>query len=270
MAQRWVTKVSIGKKLLLAALGAVSVAGPIVFGHVNAPQIRAQSGPTADAVLPSFEVASVRLIPPGSRGLFSLSKSGMPRLTVRNTTLRVLVEMAFAVPRQRTKGAPNWFDSQLYDIDAKVEGDKGLTYEQMRPLIQQLLKDRFHLATHREMEVQKAYALVIAKRGPKLQRSKGTSQYGQVLPNQLYCPSCSLERLARILEQVTGRPVVDKTGIKGDFDIKLEFAPETASDSSLPSIFTALQEQLGLKLIPQEVPVEMVVIDHVERIPTEN
>jgi len=168
------------------------------------------------------------------------------------------------------EGAPNWFDSQLYDIDAKVEGDKGLTYEQMRPLLQQLLKDRFHLAIHREMEVQKAYALVIAKRGPKLQSSKGTSQYGQILPNQLYCPSCSLERLARILEQVTGRPVVDKTGIKGDFDIKLDYAPDTASESSLPSIFTALQEQVGLKLVPQESPSEILVIDHVERIPTEN
>jgi uncharacterized protein (TIGR03435 family) len=185
--------------------------------------------------------------------------------------LQGLVEFAFAVPSQRTKGAPNWFGSQLYDVDAKVEGDKGLTYDELRPLLQQLFKDRFRLVIHRETEVQKSYALVIAKKGPKLQPSgKDSPQQGTIMFNGLYCPSCSLERFARILEQVTGRPVVDKTGIKGEFDIRLKYAPETDSESSLPSIFTALQEQQGLKLVPEEDPTEILVIDHVERVPTEN
>lgn len=264
-------------------VGLISLAGPVASGQVMITQnpvhpnatpppttTAAPSSQTTRPQAPAFEVASVRLITPGSRGHFSISPPGIPRFTTTNATMRVLVEMAFAVPKERTLGAPTWYESQLYDVDAKVEGDRGLTYQEMKPLLQQLLRDRFHMASHREMKVQKGYALVIAKIGPKLQSSKGTSPFGQILPNQLQCPSCSMTRLAGILEQVTGSPVVDKTGIKGDFDIKLDYAPATDSQSSLPSIFTALQEQQGLKLVSQENPVEILVIDHVERIPTEN
>jgi uncharacterized protein (TIGR03435 family) len=275
-------KVDFSRKILFTAVGLMAIAGPVVFGQVTATQNQtspspapsptlaaAQSTQTGSAQTPSFEVTSVRLSPPGG-GLTSISDWGTPRFTATNATFQLLVEMAFNVSEDHIVGAPSWFESQAYSIDAKVEGDKGLTYEQTMPLLQQLLKDRFHLAVHREIKDFPAYALVVAKKGPKLQASKGTSGHGQMLPDQLLCPGCPLEALAGMLAGVIRSPVADKTEIKGKYDIKLDYAPNNATDSPLPSIYTALQEQLGLKLIRQKVPVEMLVIDHVDRVPTEN
>jgi uncharacterized protein (TIGR03435 family) len=140
----------------------------------------------------------------------------------------------------------------------------------MKPLIQQLLKDRFHLAVHRATKDMQGYALVVARNGSKLQPNKGRSGQGQIVRGQLLCPSCSTEILAGMLVHVTGRPIADGTGIEGNYDVKLDYAPDDDPNSSLPSIYTALQETLGLKLIPQKVPVEMLVIDHADRVPTEN
>jgi uncharacterized protein (TIGR03435 family) len=95
-------------------------------------------------------------------------------------------------------------------------------------------------------------------------------RHGRILRGGLRAQNISLQTLAALLRSPTHRPVVDQTGIKGNFDIQLDYAPENAPDSTLPSIFTALQEQLGLKLTSQKVPAETLVVDHVERVPTEN
>ena len=256
--------------LTLHGQAAAPQAPPSPSSAAPATTTLTQSAPESGAQPLVFEVASVRLSPSGSTGYTSISEWGRPRFTATNATLQLLIEFAFDVSDDHIVGAPNWFGEQEYDIDAKVEGDRPLTYEQAQPLLQQLLKDRFHLAVRREMKDFPGYGLEDAKGGPKLEASKGSSGQAQIIPGQLRCPNCSMEALAGMLHAVTRRPVAEKTGIKGNFNIKLDYAPEDATDSPQPSIYTALQEQLGLKLIPQKVSAEVVVIDHVDKVPTEN
>jgi uncharacterized protein (TIGR03435 family) len=114
---------------------------------------------------------------------------------------------------------------------------------------------------------------VVAKGGAKLTATKGDQPPGtrvHIVSGDLQGLNWSMQTLAAMLQTPAGLPVIDKTGIKGSYDIKLEYAPQLDADSSLPSVFTALQETLGLKLESQKVPVEMLVIDHVDRVPTEN
>jgi uncharacterized protein (TIGR03435 family) len=217
----------------------------------------------------SFEVASVRLSPPDG-GFTSLGDYPSLRFTAKNLSFPNLLGIAFGVRWDQLSGAPNWFRSAQYDIDAKAEGDTPLEREQMQPLLQQLLKDRFHLVVHREMKDFQGFALVVAKNGQKLQASNTKQSGGFILENELRFPSISMENFAGVLVNMVGRPVIDQTGIKGTFKIKVNYAPDNDPNSSFPSIFTALQETLGLKLVPQTVPVEMLVIDHVDRVPTEN
>jgi uncharacterized protein (TIGR03435 family) len=222
------------------------------------------------AAQPSFEVASVKLTPPGGDGMFHMSSPGAANFNVTNITMENLISFAFGVDSDRVSGKQNWLGSESYDVSAKAEGGREIPADQLKLMLQQLLADRFKLSLHREMKDTQGYALVIAKDGQKLDPSKGGPSRGDILRGGLRLQNLSVQVLAGMLTCPTGRPVVDETGIKGNFDIKLEYAPEGATDSPLPSIFTALQEQLGLKLTPQKVPVEMLVVDHVERVPTEN
>lgn len=215
-----------------------------------------------------FEVASVKLAPAG--GMTSISPPGSAKLSAMNVSLDVLIGMAYGIDSRRISGRPGWADSTLYDVIAKPEGSGGLSYEQSRPMLQQLLADRLKLAVHREKKPTPGYALVVAKGGPKLTKSAGESDKRYILPRGLRCDNATLDLLAGMLVRPAGRPVVDKTGITGNYDIELRYAPEGSGDTTLPSVFTALQEQLGLKLEAEKVEVEMVVIDHVERVPTEN
>lgn len=140
-------------------------------------------------------------------------------------------------------------------------------------MLQNLLAQRFHLAAHREVKEVNGYTLLVANGGPKLEASKGGAANGHIGPDGLTARNVPLSALAAILMHTVGAHIVDHTGLKGSYDIHLSFAPDaslTATDSALPSVFTALQEQLGLKLVAQKVPVEMLVIDRMEKIPTEN
>jgi len=223
----------------------------------------------------AFEVVSVRVAPtPG--GLFSISASGAAEFIAENASMPILIELAFGINENQIAAMPGWFDSTFYDIKARPEGTTGLTYEQLRPMLQQLLKQRFHLVVHHQTKPVPGYALLISKGGPKLQPGTETQAVAYILPNGLRSPSLSIQSLAGMLARPLGRPVVDKTGITGNYDIDLRYAqirlaePDSSTETSLPSIFTALQEQLGLKLESQKVPLDMVVIDHIERVPTDN
>jgi uncharacterized protein (TIGR03435 family) len=220
-----------------------------------------------------FEVASIRLIP--EKDIVPLSGSpisppGTGQFTMHEVTLAFAIAWAFRVDQNRISGGPDWLNAQCYDISAKPEGDVGLSYEQIQPLMQQLLQERFHLIYHHEMQNRKGYALVIAKGGPKLAPTKGGTPYGYIMGNRIQMPNESAQGLASTLGYVLGQPVADQTGLKGNYDIKLNYAPMNGAESSLPSISTAVEEQLGLKLVSQIVPVEIFVIDHVDREPTEN
>jgi uncharacterized protein (TIGR03435 family) len=226
--------------------------------------------PSSHAQTPiTFEVASVRLSPPGGTGLSSFNYLGTTRFTATNVSLTLLLQLAFGVDDYQFQQKPSWSDSTLYDVSAKPEGETALTYEQLKPLLQQLLEQRFHLKVHHETKYVKGYVLVVAKGGPKLQASKGGgSRY--ITPQGLRGPNISLKTFASMLMHPAGRPVIDQTGIQGNYDINLDYSSNETTDSSLPSVFTALTEQLGLKLENQQVPVDMLVIDHVDKEPTEN
>jgi uncharacterized protein (TIGR03435 family) len=233
----------------------------------------------APAQSPAFEAASIHLVDPHTaadlqRGIGQLSMSPFPTnlFTLHNAPLSFLIQITYAVDTQdNISGMPGWMESQEYDISAKVEGDQQLTLEQMRPILQQLLAQRFHLVVHRESKLVSGFALVVAKGGTKLQPSKGDRKpWAQILPNRLDCWNMDLAHFVTMLARPAGQPVIDKTGLTGSYDFKLSYAPTNDPDSSLPSFFTAVQDQLGLRLEPQKVPVETLVIDHVDRTPTEN
>ncbi len=185
--------------------------------------------------------------------------------------LSVIISIAYGIDSNRIIDKPDWLDSQLWQISAKVDGDAMLTHEQMKPLLQDLLRQRFHLAAHRDSRAVPGYALVAVKGGAKLQASTDDDKpFFYILPNGVEGSACSMSTLAAALERPSGRPVVDKTGIAGKYNIKVRYAPGNDPKSDLPDLFTALQEQLGLKLEPQKVPVDYLVIDHVDKLPTDN
>jgi uncharacterized protein (TIGR03435 family) len=220
---------------------------------------------------PAFEVASVKLTPAGGTGLTSISPYGQGRFTATSITMQLLISLAYGVPDSQLVGLPAWAASERYDVTAKAEPGVSLTLEELKPRLQLLLAQRFKLAIHREMKDTQGYALVAAKGGAKLKKaSAGAKAGGMILPRGLRNPSSTMDTLAGMLAHPLHRPVVNKTNIEGNYNIVLNYVQDGAVDSTLPSIFTAIQEQLGLKLETQMVPVEMLAIDHVERIPTDN
>jgi uncharacterized protein (TIGR03435 family) len=226
----------------------------------------------AGGVLPAqtFEVASIKESPAGGSGLTSISPYGTGRFTATNATLELLVEIAFGVSPDQIVGAPGWMASERYDLAAKAEGGVILTYEQVKPRLRPLLEQQFHLTTHKGTKDGQGYALVVAKGAPKLKTATRAGSQPNILPNGLRAAGVPVSTLAGMLALVLHRPVNDETGLTGLYDITLQFAPANNENSTLPSVFTALQEQAGLKLDPRKVAIETLIIDHVERVPAGN
>ena len=181
--------------------------------------------------------------------------------------------MAYGVGDDQIEKNPSWIESECYEISAKAAGDGSLGNDQLRLLLQNLLSQRFHLVLHRKEKEFSGYALIVAKDGPRLDATKGGPATGRMGSAGLRARNMPMNSLSTMLVHSVGAHVIDETGLTGRYDIDLSFAPNASSgdtDSTLPSIFTALQEQLGLKLISKKIPVEILVIDHVEKIPTEN
>ena len=218
----------------------------------------------------TFEVATVRPSPP-NHGYTSISPFGSERFTAANASLSYLIQLAYSIDgRSQFSGAPDWLDSEFFDVNAKGADGAHISYEQLQPLLQQLLQQRFHLVAHRETRNLPGYVLLVVPKGePKLHITKGGAPYGYIFSGKLRLQNSDIDAFAGALVSPVGRPVVNKTGIQGNYDIKLDYA-EGVTDSPLPSIFTAIQEQLGLKLESQKVPVQMLVIDHIDKTATEN
>jgi uncharacterized protein (TIGR03435 family) len=233
----------------------------------NCISAQPQAAPTPP---PAFEVATVRPSPP-NHGYTSISPFGSDRFTAANASLSYLIQLAYSIDaRNQLSGAPDWLDSEFFDINAEAADGAHLSYEQLQPLLQQLLQQRFHLVAHRETRNLPGYTLIVAKSTPKLRITKGGAPYGYIFAGKLRLQNSDIDSLAGALVSPVGRPVVNKTGIQGNYDIKLDYAADGDTNSNLPSIFTALQEQLGLKLDSQKVPVQMLIIDHIDKTPTEN
>jgi len=220
-----------------------------------------------------FEVASVKTNTSGSGSSRTSSTTG--QLTITNRSLKELIEMAYTVQDFQIS-APDWLGSAKFDIVAKIPA--GAQKDQRPAMMQALLAERFHLAVHRESKEMPAYALVVAKSGPKLQQVEpgGTSMNDNESNNsrRITAERASMAVLAETLARIVEHPVVDRSGLQGVYSLKLQYTPDNSKsdgpDAAGPSIYAALEEQLGLKLQTQKLPVEIIVVDYVERVPTEN
>lgn len=233
--------------------------GILALTSALATEARAQDRSAA----PVFEVAAIKPHHPADPGGGFSFQHG--RLTISNTWLTLLVMSAYGVKDFQVSGGPDWADSERFDILAEAP-DRADTRD-LKPMLQALLADRFELALHRETRETAVYALVVAKNGPKLHRSAPDAQYSmRVGLTGMSATNMSLHDFAETLSGYARHNVIDKTGLRGDFDFKFDWSPQ---DPESPSIFTALQEQLGLRLESEKGPVEFLVIDHAEK-PSEN
>ena len=225
-------------------------------------------------------------------------------------TLKMLLTLAYTVREFQISGGPKWIDSDRFDINARAEHSAGsdpssepsgppppmtdaerkTMQEQMAQRLQALFADRFQLVVHHETKEQQVYALVVGKNGSKLQLSQGANARQGMMRmgrGSVEGQGVALDVLVQAISRQLGRPVIDRTGLMGRYDIKLQWTPDPGqnatplgggplpgaepppTDPNGPSIFAALQEQLGLRLESEKAPVDLIVIDRVEK-PSEN
>lgn len=217
---------------------------------------------------PGFEVASIRAAVNDGRGTsFDMFEGG--RLRVTSVTLYGLIKSAWMLQSSQVTG-PAWLDDDRYDIDAKSGHPERIDTEHLQPLLQSLLADRFALKFHWETRELPVYALVVDKSGAILKENRDAPitilntrrGSGKV---RIVGAKISMEELARSIGTELGRMVVDETELPGRYDVNFEWEAETAADSLSPSIFTALREQLGLKLESTNGPVKVLVVDSAQK-----
>jgi uncharacterized protein (TIGR03435 family) len=249
-----------------------------------------------NANLPKFDAISIK--PSGNSGgtMLMLTPDG---ISAANVPLQMILLQVLGVENDRLVGAPGWVNNNRCDIQAKVTADdapalRKLSREQRFEMFQPVLQERFQLKFHHEMKELQGYALVIAKGGPKISGStpgdpSGTNTPGQhhlylIGNGRLESKGSQIESLAHQLSFILGgQTVVDKTGLTGNYDYTLQWTPDNASPMAMgpgsgnpggdtapsaesgPSIFTALQEQLGLKLQSEKVRADVLVIDQIEQ-----
>jgi uncharacterized protein (TIGR03435 family) len=274
MANRTASRLSRGRKLLLAAAGILAVAAPVAIG-----------------LSPAFEAASVRASSAEDRRMY-IEPAGGGRFTARNVSLSWLVQFAYDVQWNQITGGPAWMTSARFDVTARAE-KADVSADQIRRMVGTLLAERFGLKIHSESRELPIYALTTAKSTAKananLRKLDGCpvlQAYGgrplDALPlchifdmptgGQLTANGVTMEEFTNELTDLTHRTVRDRTGIAGAYDFHLSWTPDDATpapDTSLGSIFTALTEQLGLKLVSEKGPVDFWVVDHAEK-PSEN
>jgi uncharacterized protein (TIGR03435 family) len=275
MANRFTRKLNFGKKLLLAAAAAVAVAAPTVIGLMNPPQSRAQAQPAGTqnaAPPPAFEVASIKRSAVQAGSWLRFLPGGRLSAT---SWVKQLIQVAYGVEDYQVSGGPGWLTSDRYDIEAKAEkADAGR--DEMTMMLRSLLADRFKLQLRQEAKRDfPVYGLVVDKNGPKLRPLKDgeVSRCGR--DNSFMCGITTTAQLAKSLQYTVDRPVLDKTGLDGKFDVLLDFDTYSSRgqtpppDYDKPSLASALQEQLGLRLQPQKESFPVLVVESIQR-PTAN
>lgn len=295
MIERGVHQLNANQSRPLKTLARAAVLVPALLAAATLGAYGQILHPTGQA--PSFEVATIKPSPPDPIGRRSIGPQGDNRFVTKNATVKALIEFAYTTDTDRQiVGLSGWTNSDRYDIDAGV-GDAEVAatlklppMQRMNPyrLMQQsLLADRFHLKVHFETRELPIYALVVAKGGVKMTATAmdpaipaetlKPRSLRMVGPGDATGAGVTTAMLAELLERQAElgsgneRTVVDKTNLSGLYDWTLHWMPwhdipgEGPPDSDGPSLFTALQEQLGLKLEPTKAQVEVIVIDHIER-----
>lgn len=223
---------------------------------------------------PSFEVASVRpASPQADPATGSWSLPGIGRFTATHVSLALLMKLAYGIDDSQIANKPGWLETNLYDITAEPENGIKLSRDELKPRLQNLLCQRFHLVTHTETRSIRGYALVVAKGGPHLTPTKADHFPGwcfNVSSGHMRGANWTMPQFAIYLTPAAGFPVVDQTGIPGSYDIAFNYNPKPEAESDLPILGAALKQATGLMLKERKVPVETLVIDSVDKVPTEN
>ena len=297
---------SLCRKLLLAAVAIAAITGPVIFGVLNAPLLRAQTlqaQQEAASPVPSFEVASIK----PDHGGDGIGRIGAPRgrFTATGITANFLIMFAYNVKPFQISGGPSWLGSERFDIDAKEDDataskqqalPPSQRIDQIRPMLQSLLADRFKLSIHHTTTEVPIFSLVVTNPGriPVSQSDcappSGPPSAPQ--PGKWPEPPCGgffqnfghiaggnvpIDRLVSALSIFTGKIVTDNTGLTGKYNITLDWTPDPGQlgpsppgmslpqpDPNGPSLPTALEDQLGLKLVSTKGPVDTIVVDHIE------
>jgi uncharacterized protein (TIGR03435 family) len=256
---------------------------------------------------PAFEVASVK--PAAARSVRASMRGGPGtddpgQISFANVTLIHVLLRAYDVKTYQVSG-PDWLSSERYDIAAKIP--PGTTKEQFNLMLQNLVAERFHLVLHHATKQFQGYELVAGKNGSKLKASESSGPdapapaappktdsngfpqldgpglvmmeglKGRAVVSFLTARSQPISTLVDMLSREFRLPILDRTGLTGKFDFRLEFAPQApgalvpaTTGESGPNLLTAVREQLGLKLEPMKIPLEVLIIDHADKVPTEN
>lgn len=242
--------------------------------------------PMAPDANPAFEVATIKPSNPDRPGRAFLVRGR--QFSTINTTVSALITFAYKIQPKQIMGAPAWIESDKYDLVATPDGEGQPNDRQWRGMLQKLLVDRFKIAFHHDKKELSVYALVVGKNGPKLTKDtndpNGLPGLFFQKPGVLNVRNATMEDFAGLMQTaVLDRPVVDESELQGRFDFTLTWTPDESqfgglgirvpppSDSANapPDLFTAMQEQLGLRFEATKAPVDVLVIDHVEK-PSEN
>jgi uncharacterized protein (TIGR03435 family) len=228
---------------------------------------------------PSFKVATIKPSKADQRGGHSFQGN---RLRFTNITLNDLIAFAYEVHLKQAIGTPAWAGTDKFDIEVKPEGEGMPSGKQWKGMLQKLMADRFKLVFHREMKELPVYALSVGNTGPKLTKGNPngipTLDFGAL--GTLHATDATVSDFTQAMQAVVlDRPVVDQTGLVGRFDFDLNWTPDDSQFAAIeakvpsladaPPLYTAIQEQIGLKLDATKAPAEVLVIDHAEK-PFEN
>lgn len=231
------------------------------------------------AAQPAFETASIHVNNEADRPGHPIAQTTPGNLIMRNQALVYLIQWAYDVPRVEIDGPP-WLREVWFDVQAKAATQAAET--EMRVMLRKLLEDRFGLKLHKETRVLQGYAITLAKGGPKFEQESAPGDFvlERTSPVVLIAHHARVADLGQGIADELGQPVTDATGLPGRYEIRLNLAPyiTRAGDSggnpgqldTIGILFTGLQEQLGLKLEARKSPADVLVIDHVEKMPTEN
>lgn len=254
------------------------------------PEAPAPVKPMAADANPSFDVATIKPSDPAKPGFaISLGQGGANVITTMNTTLTDLIAFAYSVHVRQITGGPSWMDSDKFNLTVRPDTPGIPNVSQMQTVLKKLLADRFQLTFHHDKKELSAYVLTVTKTGPKLAKSQSTGNVpgiGMIGPRTIAAVNCTLAEFAQFLPMrilnAVDRPVVDQTALAGRYDFQLKWTPDNAAATAgaaapptapnpdePPDLFTAVQQQLGLKLEAARLPVDVLVIDKAEK-PTAN
>lgn len=234
----------------------------------------------------AFEVATIKPVASDAERGRYITMQGTNRFIGKDYTLKLLIAAAYDINPHVISGGAEWVDSEHFDITARTPGDVRPTRDEQMAMLRKLLTDRFQLSFHRESKVFSIYELQVAKGGPKLKDAAKPEDVpaliGVVYPDRIKLPARNAtmgEFVSMLQRAVLDRPVVDKTGLTGKYDFDLEWAQDESqfggdvgaapTDANAAPLFTAIQQQLGLRLVATRGAVDALIVDKAER-PSEN